>query len=187
MDKPQLRRAMAARRDAVPPETRARLSREICRHIAAWPVFQRAGCVLLYAPMRSEADLSGLFPLVPRLCLPRCEEGRQMTARFCRPEELVPGPFGLREPPADSPVVPPEAIDLILAPGLAFDPTGLRLGYGAGYYDIFLNNCGAVVTGCCFAFQVLDKLPAMPHDKRVHWIATELGVRSARPEVRNEG
>ena len=39
----------------------------------------------------------------------------------------------MREPPPGLPVVVPE---IVLAPLLAFDARGNRLGYGAGFYDM---------------------------------------------------
>lgn len=60
-------------------------------------------------------------------------------------------------------------IDLILVPGVAFDRTKNRLGYGGGYYDRFLSsfkNIPTIAVG--FREQLFDgALPTEPHDIKV--------------------
>ena len=71
---------------------------------------------------------------------------------------------------------PAPSPDLVIVPGLAFDPTGARLGRGKGYYDRWLGANPAVKTlGVCFSCQILEKLPAEPHDAHVDAILTEQG------------
>jgi 5-formyltetrahydrofolate cyclo-ligase len=68
--------------------------------------------------------------------------------------------------------------DFILIPLLAFDATGNRLGYGAGYYDRTLAELPAAFRlGCAFAAQEFQKIPANPTDVKLQAIATELGIR----------
>ena len=64
----------------------------------------------------------------------------------------------------------PEVPDLIVVPGVAFTPEGLRLGQGGGWYDRFLPNINphAISIGVCFSEQVVDELPQEPHDISVH-------------------
>jgi 5-formyltetrahydrofolate cyclo-ligase len=114
------------------------------------------------------------------------------------PSQLRPGPFRIPEPPKEGvPPVPLEAIDVLLLPGVAFDPAGHRLGYGAGYYDRYLaplktEEAGdalrlpaspettkrrPLLVGLAFSVQVLPALPAEPHDVRVDVLATETGLQ----------
>lgn len=59
-------------------------------------------------------------------------------------------------------------LDLIVVPGMAFDRQGHRLGRGKGYYDRFLIKYPEVKTiGICFDFQLLDEVPAEPHDQLI--------------------
>lgn len=48
--------------------------------------------------------------------------------------------YGIEEPQGDD-IVPPQAIDLIISPLLAFDLRGYRVGYGKGYYDRYFAAC----------------------------------------------
>ena len=138
--------------------------------------------VSAYWPIGSEIDP---FPLIRRLknegdadiCLPRVEEDGSMTFRAWAPgNALEDRPFGLQEPPADTPSVTPT---LVLTPLLGFDRNGNRLGYGKGHYDralARLRSEGRVfVCGLAFFGQELEEVPAEPHDIPLDWLMTERG------------
>jgi len=182
-EKSELRRRVRAARDAWSPEQRADASAGLCAAIVALrPV---AGTVMSYVAFGSEADLSTINDAVladgHRLLVPRVE-GTEIVA-----VERVPGgetrrsSFGIEEPVG--PPVEPAEIDLVLAPGVAFDRRGGRLGYGAGYYDGFLPKlpAGTPVIGVCFSVQVVDAVPVEEHDVRVDVVVSERGVEGGRP------
>ena len=75
------------------------------------------------------------------------------------------GPMGVREPLACE-IVSPRVVHAWIVPGLAFTRTGKRLGYGGGWYDRFLAAAppDAVKIGVGYSFQILDDIPAEPHD-----------------------
>ncbi|MFD0933950.1 5-formyltetrahydrofolate cyclo-ligase, partial [Methylobacterium trifolii] len=91
-------------------------------------------------------------------------------------EALVPGKFGLSEPRADLPPLDPTAL---IVPLSAFDRSGQRIGYGAGYYDgaiTRLSRNGPVLTiGMAFACQEIETVPAEPHDRPLDHLVTEAG------------
>lgn len=84
------------------------------------------------------------------------------------------GRYGIQEPDASRPVLQPA---VLLVPLLAFDRSGQRLGYGAGYYDRTLDALRArgpvVAVGVAFAAQEVAAVPCGPHDERLDWIVTE--------------
>ena len=86
--------------------------------------------------------------------------------------------FGLREPAADNPEVPLDQIDVMVIPGLAFDSTGTRLGWGKGYYDRALALTRAVRIGYCFALQIVPHVPRESYDIPMHHLVTEDGALS---------
>ena len=89
---------------------------------------------------------------------------------------LEPDAWGVPAPPHVSPEVEP---DLVVAPLLAFDRAGRRLGQGAGHYDRALENLRAArtvfVLGLGFAAQEVAELPDEAHDQRLDAILTETG------------
>jgi 5-formyltetrahydrofolate cyclo-ligase len=91
---------------------------------------------------------------------------------------LAPGRFGLLEPVG--PRLGPTAIgtaDVVVVPALAVARDGVRLGRGGGYYDRALAHArtGAVVVAVVFDEELLDELPAEPHDIRVQAVVTPSG------------
>lgn len=88
--------------------------------------------------------------------------------------ELVLDAFGIPSPPLWADVVQP---DLVIAPLLAFDRAGGRLGQGAGHYDRTLANLRRLkpvfVLGLAYAGQELEEIPMEPHDQRLDAILTE--------------
>lgn len=88
-------------------------------------------------------------------------------------DELREGRGGLLEPDPDGADPIEEAFDLILVPGLAFDPAGGRIGYGAGFYDRFLERTGGLKVALAYSLQVVEVVPVEPHDVPVDRILTE--------------
>lgn len=86
------------------------------------------------------------------------------------------GPYGVCEPEAKYlNIVPVAVVDFVVAPGLAFDFKGGRIGYGAGYYDRLLMSLSPDVqrVAVAFDFQVLDSIPQGDSDVPMHKIVTE--------------
>jgi 5-formyltetrahydrofolate cyclo-ligase len=97
---------------------------------------------------------------------------------------LTPGRFGLLEPVG--PRLGPTAIgaaDVVVVPALAVSRTGVRLGRGGGYYDRALQHArpDAVLVALVFDDELVDELPAEPHDRRVTAVVTPSGGWQALP------
>ncbi len=111
-----------------------------------------------------------------RLALPAIVARDQpLVFRAWSPQErLVKGAFGILEPEAEAEVVAP---DMVLVPLAAFDRAGHRIGYGAGYYDRTFarlwQNQRVIAIGIAASIQQVDAVPALPHDVRLDYIATE--------------
>jgi 5-formyltetrahydrofolate cyclo-ligase len=123
-----------------------------------------------------------------RVCLPRIEGERDLEAVVYEPgDPLTATSFGAREP-ADGTILAPDALDLVITPGVAFDRSGGRIGYGGGFYDRFLRRTRHGVSRIALAFdvQVLPhELPAASFDLGVDAIVTEtetIRCTPGRPE-----
>lgn len=183
-EKRALRREALARRKALPRAEKAHHDRAIRDHLLALDAVRGAGALLTYvSSLENEADtwavlrsfLSQKRPVFVPLTGERF--GEMTFARILSPDELRPGRFGLLEPdPAARRADPVPEDAVCLVPGLAFTRTGYRIGYGGGYFDRFLAAFKGVSVGLAYALQVVDAIPALPHDTPVDLLVTEEGV-----------
>ena len=104
-------------------------------------------------------------------------EGNEMQFRRVRGlDELVPGRYGIPESTGEA--WDPLDADLIVVPGVAFDRSGRRIGYGKGYYDKSLHRLegSGRLMGFCFDFQLFEEIVGEPHDVTMDLIVTEIRV-----------
>jgi 5-formyltetrahydrofolate cyclo-ligase len=192
--KATLRRTILARRDALAPLDRARLSRAALDRIAALDAFRRARAVLGFASFGSELDtrpfLDEVLASGRALALPRVDrEARRLVLHRVADLEtdLRAGTWGIPEPdPTRCGLAPPAGIDVVLVPGVAFDPAGGRLGYGAGYYDRLLAEWPSPLpplVAVAFEIQLVPAVPVLSGDQRVDLVVTESGVYPRRTDA----
>ncbi len=181
--KATIRKEILEKRKSQDPEIRAAQSRNIIRSLLNHKEFQKADKILIYLSKDGEVDTDDLlgraFELGKRVCVPVVD---RESDELCISE--LPGPdtsfrlgaFGVREPAEeDLNFMSPDQIDLVIAPGLAFDRRGGRIGYGKGYYDRLLSRLGSQVPriALAFDFQVLDAVPQDESDVQIDAIITE--------------
>lgn len=135
--------------------------------------------VASYLPLGSEADPALLAEAALAagctLALPRTTTRAAPIAfhRFAAGDPIETGPFGLRQPAADAPVVRP---DIVLVPLVGFDGACNRLGQGAGHYDRALSGLpDAWPLGVAWSVQQVPALPVDPWDRPLAGIVTETG------------
>jgi 5-formyltetrahydrofolate cyclo-ligase len=94
---------------------------------------------------------------------------------------LVPSTYGPKEP-AHRVAVEPDAVDVVVAPGLAFDRRGHRLGYGGGHYDRYLRRLGAAAlrAGIAFSEQLVEEVPVEARDELLDVLVTDAEVIDLR-------
>ena len=136
--------------------------------------YKNARTVMLYMPIKGEADVTGLLG-DKKVFLTPVTEGEDIYAVLFGETEK--GAFGVPEPKDKTPFDKTK-IDLVLVPGVAFDKTGNRTGYGKGYYDRFLKDMKAFKIGVCHSFQLTDELIVEEHDVKMDMIVTESGIWS---------
>ena len=189
MDKTELRRAVIARRDALDLDLRAAKSADICARLvellgrldAASP-----HTVAVYAAMGSEVDSAAFaaaaakrgwrvaYPCMlsatdaaacgQRMCMRAVAAGDADAATFIAHPTRA---FAATDIDSSRfPIVPAEALDMIVVPLVAFDRTGTRLGYGGGCYDRYLPMLSPVcqIVGIAFDEQRVDHIPTDAHD-----------------------
>ena len=176
-----LRREARARRDGLSPEERERMSDEVAENVVALPAVADATTVMAFSSFGSEVDTGPIIERLERdgrrVSLPRVE-GRDIVAVAYRSgDRVIPTSFGAMEP-AGGEKVAPEEIDLVIVPGLAFDRSGHRVGYGRGFYDRYLAALrpDALTVGICFSVQLVDEVPQGRSDRPVDLVVTEHGL-----------
>lgn len=167
--KKRLRAAVRQAGEAVGKHERADMSKDIVRRIEESPKFKDAAVVALYHSLPDEVFTDELIQRWrgrKKLALPSIGFGWMIFREYTGDVDMVSGRFGIREP-SKGRIVPPEQIDIMIVPGMAFDGNGRRLGRGKGYYDSYLSSryAGNIhKVGVCFPHQLVDSVPSEPHD-----------------------
>lgn len=196
LDKNALR--AAARNWALPEGEDARAeSEKVCRRVEALEAFQAARVVMMYWPLSErEVNLGYLaraaLALGKTVCVPRVvwNERRMDAASIPEWDErhIVRDGKGVPGPNPTLPLIADEAVDLVVAPGLAFDPHGGRLGRGGGFYDRFLVRVErAARVGVAFDGQIIAGVPMDRHDVYMHVVVTPSWTIVAPPAAENTG
>jgi 5-formyltetrahydrofolate cyclo-ligase len=185
-----IREETLKRRENLPLAERAARSKRIMTHVIDW--IQRSeknaegssfDAVMVYLSMKSEVEtdelIKSLFNQGRQIVAPVVgTKSGQLVPRRVRDleKDLVEHPYGMLEPNENCPIFPPDQLQLILVPGIAFDLNGYRLGYGKGFYDRFLPTCpNAVTIGIAFQIQLVQDTYPQPWDIPVQHIFTEEG------------
>ncbi len=185
LSKKDLRTRLKANLAALSADEIHTRSRQACNSLVAQPAFERAETVMVFLSLPTELSTA---PLVLRAW----QEGKRVLAtrvsweqRRMMPveirslaEDIEDTQWSLRQPLQGDPA-PLSMIDLVVVPGLGFDSEGNRLGRGRGFYDRFLAHPEFDGSTCAVAFeeQVVEAIPADPHDIRVDMLITEQHVR----------
>lgn len=182
--KQALRQRIIAARDELTPTLQARWSQEIVRQLCGLATYKAVRTVLGYlnfgSELKSELWVRQALADGKRVLLPRVNKaGNHLDLYEVKDlsSDVAPGAFGIHEPIVER-CRHFEAlgeIDLILLPGVAFDRTGGRLGYGGGFFDKLLARLPhqpPLVAGA-FTLQVVKEIPQEATDRKVDWLVTE--------------
>jgi 5-formyltetrahydrofolate cyclo-ligase len=170
------------RRDALTADLRKAAADTIAAR--EFPLAITSGIVVSgFMPLKTEINplplMKTLADAGATLALPKIARRGQPLIMRAWPwgAPLDTGQWGIREPKADSPEVEP---DILLVPLLAFDRSGQRIGYGAGYYDMTIGRLRSrksiTAVGIAFAMQEVPEVPATEHDARLDLVLTEREV-----------
>jgi 5-formyltetrahydrofolate cyclo-ligase len=139
--------------------------------------------LLGYLALKDEIELSAVlkaaFSTGKTVAIPRFIPETGLYGAAVLPEKegfatLSFGRFGVLEPAASAPMLPLNQLDFVLVPGVAFDPSGKRLGRGKGFYDRLLadTNNSCIKCGVALDEQLVAAIPAESHDVSMNFILT---------------
>ncbi len=178
MSKEQLRRELLRKRNELDIDLRHRESASIRNTLLSMSDYQNAKTVFVYVSYKSEVETNHIIDAMlkdgKRIAVPLCnvKTHTMQTVKLTDMSQLRCGAYGILEPDIKAGVVSPSEIDLAVVPAISFDRNGMRLGYGAGYYDRFLADFKGVSVGLCFSDCIVGSLPAYEFDKPVNKIIT---------------
>lgn len=179
--KQEIREAARARRSGLSPEEIREKSRSICARVL--PLIDGEDPVMVYASkppeVRTEELISGLLSRGIRVVVPIIERETcsLRLSYITRLSSLIPSTFSVPEPIGNEDPARPEEVRTVLVPVIAYDRSGHRLGYGAGYYDRFLAaHPGLRKIGVAFSCQEAAAIPADANDVGMDIIVTEKGI-----------
>jgi len=182
-DQSVIRAAMLRVRAARSREIRRVDSAAITERFEALPDCNDVTCIALYASLDTEPDtwqlINDFHSRGRKILLPRVSGVRSLEwGRYDGPGSLVVGKWNVLEPKAPT-TESLEESQIVVVPAIAVDPTtGLRIGYGGGYFDVALADIprhedgGPLRVSLCFDDEVIEGLPANQWDSRVDVIVT---------------
>ena len=186
VDRVALRKALRARRVAIPAAERIAAAQAVVAQLERVPEFLTDRCIGGYWAVDGELPLmalaGGLRERGQCYCLPVVHADRRLRfAPWTAGAAIAPNRYGIPEPVcAATDLREPEQLDVVLVPLLGFDRHGHRLGFGGGWYDrsfAFLAGRAdvgrPVLVGIAYAAQEIDALDAQPWDVRLDYVATE--------------
>jgi len=187
-DKREIRSELIKKRDAIDGRDWEEYSKTIQKTLITSSLYKQADCIMAYADFHGEvgtlmlvedALLSGKRVFLPRV-LDNFTESRMEFYEIVTTGELMAGYKGIPEPIGNRErTFNPSEFEgktvLMTVPGVAFDKRNYRMGYGRGYYDIYLSNKpGIIKCGLCFSMQMLDEIPITENDIKLDFCVTEL-------------
>jgi 5-formyltetrahydrofolate cyclo-ligase len=169
------------------PDERASASRQFARILRRSKLLRPGRHIAVYAAHDAEADPSAIVSLARRngcaLYLPAIADYRRRRMefrRYSRDTRLRPNRYGIAEPERGTPRVAVRQLDLVLLPLVAVDPSGTRLGTGAGFYDRCLQHLRTgrrwrrpKLIGLGYEFQRVGQLAARSWDVPLDALLTE--------------
>ncbi len=183
-DKDKVRKDMLFRRKEQSKDMASVKSKQTQEIVLAQDFWQKATTIALYMPISGEVNtdllLKNAWANEKTVLLPRCHTHEKGLMDFfsCKSyADLTLGKFNIMEPKKH---IDPwqSTIDLIIIPGVAFDTHGYRLGFGAGYYDRFLNKFPhSLSIGLAFSWQIIQPKPIWNNwDMQVKVVISEEGI-----------
>lgn len=174
--KKEIRKKIFAKRKEYTEEQIQSMSAVICDIVTKLPEFQAADAIYAYADFNHEVMTGGIIKAAwkagKKVAVPKVHGKDMIYYRLTDFSQLAPGTFRVPEPVDGEAVNWEEA--LMIMPGVAFDKNRHRVGYGAGYYDRYLEAHKEHPTvALAFEFQMVEEAPSEPTDILPRKIVTE--------------
>lgn len=157
-------------------------STEAVKRLITLPEFTNAESVILYYPIKNEADPTGLIDICrglgKKVAFPKSNINDFSLDFFCisSKNDLSVGAFNIPEPNEFLERLCPNERTLCIVPALLYSKDGHRLGYGKGFYDRFLSRFTGKSVGFALNAFVTELLPFDMYDEKLDIIVTESNI-----------
>lgn len=188
----ELRQHLRAERLRVPPAQRRRAAARIAAVLDQWPAFEAARTIAGYHAVGGEVSprrvLERAMAEGKAVFLPVLDEREPRRLHFARWRPGAPmreNRFGIPEP-VDAPRRAPDELDLVLAPLVACDRAGHRIGMGGGFYDTTFSyrlerpDAAPRLVGLAYEFQVVERIEPREWDVPMDYLLTPEGIIECR-------
>ena len=173
-EKNEIRYKMRQLRVVLPEASRRSAAEEVFERLEKTAAFLLADRIMMYHSLPDELsthDFLRKWAGKKRFYLPRVN-GVNLEVLPYEESRLELGSFHIEEPTGND-ITDPSEIELVVVPAVAYDRKGKRLGRGKGFYDRFLTQTKATKVGVGYEFQLVDELPAEPHDIPMDMVITQ--------------
>lgn len=178
-----IRKALRSKRQGLSDEQRQHAALNCRSILETQQLFTQAKNIAVYCDSDGEVPTRPIMELVwslgKQLFLPLIRDGEQMDfVLYAENDSLAEGHFGIPVPAGSDAAIHPETLDLIIAPLVAFDKEGNRLGRGGGFYDRFMQTVAAnqkpvALLGLAYEFQRTETLPCADWDRKLDAVITD--------------
>ncbi len=190
MTKEKIRRRILRLREKQSLSLKKKKDAKILNRLLRFPAFAQAKEFFTYLSHRGEVSTDGLvkkFFGKKKVVVPKLYPRGICLYELYNPHQFTKGKFGIREPAVCMPKTAWHKIDVAIIPGVAFDPSGHRIGFGGGHFDRFLKKLNCTTIGLAYELQIIDKVPTHQYDVPVDFIITERRIiRPSRSEAKQQ-
>ncbi|NDI34707.1 5-formyltetrahydrofolate cyclo-ligase [Chengkuizengella sediminis] len=187
-----MRNKMLQVRSQITLKERTTKSIQICSHITRYVErvlnMQQPINIMMYMPFKNEVDITSLMDWCWKsggtVFLPKVVQNNEMEIHLIKKlNDVEVGKFGILEPKSDTDTCHDiSQIEVVIVPGIAFNQSGGRLGFGGGYYDRFFSRYDKlgfkepfkIAVG--YEIQIVEYVPIEVHDYMMDQVITEKGA-----------
>lgn len=177
-NKRNIRKSIIAKRDLKKEENSLKDSK-IFKNLISLNSYKRAKKIFIYIGFGSEINTKSLIEIMLKegkeVFVPKVLEEEMIALKITSLNNLIESKFKILEPIGEKSDIDGEEFDLIIMPGVAFDRSGNRIGYGKGYYDKYLKDIKSDIKKIALAYelQLIEEIETEEHDLKVDSIITE--------------
>ncbi|KEI04344.1 5-formyltetrahydrofolate cyclo-ligase [Clostridium botulinum] len=180
-EKDRIRKVIKNKRNSLNKIDKAIKDEDIFNKVIESQIYKKSKVIFIYVSFNGEVDTHRIIKYSLNngkvICVPKViPKSKYMNAvKINSFDELIKGAYGILEPKNSCELVDENDIDLVFMPGMAFDKSGRRIGYGGGFYDVFLEKINNKVPKIALAyrFQILNSIPCEEHDINVDRIISD--------------